>query len=165
MHVIRRIGCWVEDPELLPRIVASGAVTARHKNYEWPDPVAIVAACGAQTPDPRVVRYLRSALPGDPRMGYSWCRFRCGISDREMGCGERLDGVWIWPDGLAHYVEAHGVPLPDEVIATMQANDWEPPREFPQFEGTKWEIDNSFWEAWGRVHSVPKEPRGRPTRS
>jgi hypothetical protein len=157
MRVIRRIGYWVEDPELWRRSLASGAVpTPRYQHYVWPDPVAIVAACGAQTRDPRVVRYLRTGIPGDMQMGYSWCRFRCGIPNHELGCSEMTDGVWIWPDGLAHYVEVHGVPLPEEVIETMRANSWVPPVEPPTSADRRYEIDNSFWEEWGRSRSVPK---------
>ena len=89
-------------------------------------------------------------------MGYSWCRFRCGIPDRELGCSEMTDGVWIWPDGLAHYVEVHGVPLPEEVIETMRANSWVPPVELPASADRRWETDSSFWEEWGRSRSVAK---------
>jgi hypothetical protein len=165
VHVVRRIGYWAEDPELWRRIVASGGVSPRYRQWVWPDPVAIVAARGAQVADPRVVCYLRSGVPGDPRMGYSWCRFRCGISDAEMGCSEQTDGYWIWPDGLAHYVEAHGVLMPDEVIVTMRANDWMPPRELPHLAGMTWELDNTFWEEWGRVQSEPRVPARRPTKA
>jgi hypothetical protein len=44
-------------------------------------------------------------------MGYSQCRF-CGIQN---GSGEFTDGLLIWPEGLAHYVEKHHVRLPSEV--------------------------------------------------
>ena len=32
------------------------------------------------------------------------------------GFRERCDGVYIWPEGLAHYVRAHNVRLPAEVV-------------------------------------------------
>ena len=48
---------------------------------------------------------------------YSRCRFHCGITDQEMGFREYTDGEWIWPEGLVHYVNAHGILLPEEFIA------------------------------------------------
>jgi hypothetical protein len=44
-------------------------------------------------------------------MGPSTCRI-CGCLN---GSGELTDGVFIWPEGLSHYVRDHGVTLPDEV--------------------------------------------------
>jgi hypothetical protein len=42
----------------------------------------------------------------------SWCRF-CGA---ENGSSERSDGVYLWPEGLAHYIRRHNVRLPAAVI-------------------------------------------------
>jgi len=45
-------------------------------------------------------------------MGPSMCRI-CG----SVNCsGEFTDGVFLWPEGLAHYVFEHHVRLPDEVL-------------------------------------------------
>ena len=60
-------------------------------------------------------------------MGYSFCRFACGTPDEEMGSIDLYDGVWVWPEGLAHYVECHSVCLPDEFIETMRARTWQIP--------------------------------------
>src|SRR5262245_47957365 len=70
----------------------------------------------------RIVAYLRSGHEVTAYCGYSRCRFRCGVDDAEMGCAELTDGVWLWPEGLTHYVECHAVRLPEEFVATMQAN-------------------------------------------
>ena len=48
--------------------------------------------------------------------GMSYCRFGCGWN----GAAERSDGVWVWPDGLAHYVERHHVMLPQAFVAHMR---------------------------------------------
>lgn len=48
--------------------------------------------------------------------GYSWCRFFCGIPHQKMGSKELTDGSWRWPEGLSHYVRAHGVILPEEFV-------------------------------------------------
>jgi len=44
-----------------------------------------------------------------------------------MGCVDYFDGIWEWPQGLAHYVEKHSVVLPQEFIDTMRANAWKVP--------------------------------------
>jgi len=62
---------------------------------------------------------------GNSQMGFSWCRFFCGASDSEMGSKALTDGCWIWPEGLSHYVRAHGILLPEEFVAHALAN--EPP--------------------------------------
>ena len=33
------------------------------------------------------------------------------------------DGVWLWPEGLYHYVEDHNVRLPKEFISHIRLND------------------------------------------
>ena len=55
--------------------------------------------------------------------------FAAASPDSEMGSSDLTDGVWLWPEGLAHYVEVHGLPLPEEFIATMKGNSWQPPLE------------------------------------
>jgi hypothetical protein len=49
-------------------------------------------------------------------LGYSWCRFLCGVPREDMGYETRHDGRWIWPEGLSHYVRTHGITLPDEFV-------------------------------------------------
>jgi len=45
-------------------------------------------------------------------MGLSPCRI-CG---RNNGSLEYTDGTYLWPQGLAHYVDEHEVRLPDEFV-------------------------------------------------
>ncbi len=49
-------------------------------------------------------------------MGFSGCRL-CGEVN---GSAEFTDGVYLWPEGLAHYVREHSVKLPDEVLAHVR---------------------------------------------
>jgi hypothetical protein len=61
-----------------------------------------------------VVTYLRSGTAYVAAAGFSLCRI-CGAAN---GSTELTDGThFVWPEGLAHYVEAHDVRLPDEVVA------------------------------------------------
>jgi len=152
VQVIRRVGYWVNDREdgRLPSQVG-GNIQARSPQDVLPHPAAIIAALGARSPDMRVVHYLRNALRADMYCGYSYCRLRCGVPDSEMGSFDLTDGLWLWPEGLAHYVEAHGLPLPEEFIATMKANAWQPPQEFAGTGDGK--LDSLFWLEWGLRHS------------
>lgn len=94
----------------------------RHIGY-WDGPLAPDGrpdVCGFVTAgaDPAVQRsvaaYLRSGTAGGYAAGFSRCRL-CGIAN---GSAELTDGTdFVWPEGLAHYVEAHDVCLPDEVAA------------------------------------------------
>ncbi|MEI5673196.1 MULTISPECIES: hypothetical protein [unclassified Nocardioides] len=46
-------------------------------------------------------------------MGYSPCRI-CGVDN---GVVEYTDGTYVWPEGLAHYIDEHAVRLPDVLVA------------------------------------------------
>ncbi|WP_427896686.1 hypothetical protein ACQHIV_03445 [Kribbella sp. GL6] len=65
-----------------------------------------------------VVDYLRTGVISRTYMGYSRCRM-CG---RDNGVVELTDGVWVWPEGLAHYLDEHGVRLPSEFVAHVLAH-------------------------------------------
>ena len=157
MLLLRKVGYWADDSELGRRV--AGLWRERRtgeREILLPDPVAILAACGPRAADPRVLQYLRSAVKSDPCMGFSWCRFRCGVPDRTMGCCDQSDGTWMWPEGLSHYVEVHGLLLPDEFVATMEANSWRPPPEVRALFGRETKVDPLFWEEWGRLASHPE---------
>ena len=57
--------------------------------------------------------YLSSGTLFRAYMGLSPCRI-CG---RPNGAAEYTDGIYVWPEGLAHYVDEHAVRLPAEVVA------------------------------------------------
>ena len=54
----------------------------------------------------------------------SWCRFGCSLAN---GSAELTDGVFIWPEGLAHYVAEHSVALPDDFRQHAAKNHYEVP--------------------------------------
>jgi len=61
-----------------------------------------------------VAAYLRSGTVHIAAAGFSVCRL-CGVAN---GSTEQTDGEhFVWPEGLAHYLEEHGVRLPEEVVA------------------------------------------------
>lgn len=90
-------------------LIALGFWGGPSSDATLPDPRDFVDA--GWDPDERdlVAQYLRSGFLVRAYMGYS----RCRICDRENGDADLTDGVFIWPDGLAHYIVEHEVRLPD----------------------------------------------------
>ena len=64
----------------------------------------------------RLIDYLRAGRIYASYLGYSWCRFGCGVQDQRMGSRDLTDGSWVWPEGLAHYVSEHGITLPEQFV-------------------------------------------------
>ena len=93
---LRLIGYW-EGPH------AEGWPTAQNFVDPAQDRGDVRVICG----------YLEDGAVARKYRGLSKCRF-CG---EFVGSLERTDGVYIWPDGLAHYVREHSVRLPDEFLA------------------------------------------------
>jgi hypothetical protein len=100
------VGFWVDpvDPD-----------TAR-----FSEPQALVDSSWDPAERARVVDYLKRGELLDVERGYSWCRFRCGISERDMGSKTLTDGHYYWPEGFAHYLERHGVKPPEEFLAHVR---------------------------------------------
>jgi len=96
-----------------------------------------------------VVRYLRSGTAAQHWCGYSWCRFECGVDRSEIGASDLTDGEWLWPEGLAHYVGAHSVRVPDELIARAlgpRARAAVPADRFDQEDD--YEVERDWWLRW-----------------
>jgi hypothetical protein len=127
--------------------------------YAWrtgsdlPDPRWLVQRGWRRRERSRILAYLRSAPVHAAWCGYSYCRFWLCLTPRpRMGSCDLSDGEWLWPQGLAHYVERHSVCLPDEFVEAMRSNGWHPPppAEPPTAGGGEIDYDLSFWVAWGR---------------
>jgi hypothetical protein len=111
----------------------------------------------------RIIAYLRAGRELNSWDGYSYCRFGCrdrfedpvdpGVED--MGVSDLFDGVWIWPEGLAHYVERHSVRLPEEFVDHMRSCSWVVPDARVLWEvlvedEEAEDVDHTFWIAWGK---------------
>ena len=61
-------------------------------------------------------------------LAYATCRFvGCTAPARELGCATMTDGVWLWPEGLLHYLRAHAVRPPEgfvQHLCAAAAKDW-----------------------------------------
>jgi hypothetical protein len=122
-----------------------------------PKPQSLVKRKWHETDLAFILGYLRgghNALKWEPQPGiilinayggWSTCRFNCeeGLFN---GSEEYTDGEWIWPEGLAHYVERHNVVLPDEFVETMRRNSWKVPAEVILTIQRK--KDFEFWLSW-----------------
>lgn len=73
----------------------------------------------------KVVEYLRSGVIAIASPGMA----KSVLDDTQVvGTSSwRTDGVWLWPDALAYYVEAHGVCLPLPFIRHIQGNKYSVP--------------------------------------
>ncbi len=118
----------------------------------YPRPQALV---GRWQPARRaaVVRYLRAGPRFESYAGTSFCRFACGVPSRQMGHRDRSDGVWVWPEGLAHYVEAHAVRLPERFIRHAVAHR-ERLATIDLGRERLGRIDDTRWVAWGRARGA-----------
>ena len=67
----------------------------------------------SDTYDPEVASYLKAG-----EVKYSWRGFSsCRLCNEALHVSRCLtDGVYIWPEGLPHYLEEHGTPLPEEFL-------------------------------------------------
>ena len=97
-------------------------------------------------PDARlsaVADYLDSGVIFERYRGVSWCRFGCGES--RMGSCDLTDGVWLWPEGLSHYLRYHSVCLPEVFVSHALAG-----RPIVDVaENT--DIDLRVWSEWARA--------------
>ena len=79
---------------------------------EYPDPRDLIDPAWDQGERDVVGTYLANGTISRTYMGYSPCRM-CGQNN---GAIEFTDGVFACPSGLAHYVDEHGVRLPQEFV-------------------------------------------------
>jgi hypothetical protein len=140
--VLHAVGYWNHDAWPFP-IPKAGFVQL---TAGFPHPPRLIEALGPMPADDRVLRYLRSGSIRATCMGSSYCRFGC---ESRQGSTCLTDGDWVWPAGLAHYVEVHQVPLPDEFLAAMQRNQWQVPRpQWSLFAPRRKPWDSIFWITW-----------------
>lgn len=117
---LRLIGYWASDHTL-----------------DWPKVTDFVDAGWDVAERQLTVDYLRHGALARSFWGISTCRL-CG---QENGRSELTDGEWLWPDGLAHYLEVHEVRLPEEFVDHVRTRALKVAEE---------EIDRSWWRAQRR---------------
>jgi hypothetical protein len=86
---------------------------------------------------------------------------RCRFADcaRDVGHRELTDGVFVWPEGLAHYVAEHGVRLPAHAVAHMRRRRGVvPPLVLPALREALY--DARPWCRWARSRRACVDLRG-----
>ena len=91
-----------------------------------------------------IIRYLTTSPVVANFRGLSNCRFGCG----ENGSAEQSDGVWIWPEGLAHYVEQHNVTLPPAFVAHMKDQQFNVDTQADELP-----TSTALWRSWCCQHT------------
>ena len=163
---LKAVGYWRPSEETLrrewgrgyggrPRALREIAARRGRQPNPLPDPAWLVWAGWNPTELPGVLAYLRAGQEWIRFRGWSYCRFACGIAPSALGDRDLTDGVWVWPEGLAHYVEAHSVRLPDEFIEYMRVQGWRAPAEpiarwVDRAAADRPGVDFSFWIEWSR---------------
>jgi hypothetical protein len=117
---LRLIGYWASDTD-----------------RQWPDPRTLVDRAWADAEREVIAWYLRYGLVASTYMGRSTCRF-CGV---QVGNVELTDGAYVWPEGLAHYVDEHQVRLPQEFVTHVHEME-DRLRDAP--------IDRAWWRDQGK---------------
>lgn len=80
---------------------------------EWPEVTQFVDEGWDDTERHMVAVYLSNGTVARQWRGWSYCRI-CG---EQNGDSDLTDGVFIWPEGLAHYVHVHAVRLPADFVS------------------------------------------------
>jgi hypothetical protein len=113
--VLRSIGYWRSD--LQP---------------ELPDPAHWQDSTWNAAERDFALRYLELGYPIASALGAASCRL-CGAAN---GSQELSDGVFVWPEGLAHYIREHSVRLPDAVLEAFR-------RRLADLEEA--DVDDTWW--------------------
>jgi len=116
MNLIR-IGYWSSDTD-----------------SRWPDVNQFVDDSISEEIRYEISEYLSRGLITRAYMGYSPCRI-CGENNGNL---EFTDGVYTWPEGLAHYVRAHNVRLPTEFLQHVESRT-------DELEDS--EVDDTWWRS------------------
>lgn len=120
---LKLIGYWHADSEL-------------DEGAQWPRPDDFIDESWERYEREDVARYLEHGFFYRCSMGNSHCRI-CGVSNGSL---ELTDGTYYWPEGLAHYVDAHNVRLPEEFLEHVRARQNELITALP---------DGSWWLTQG----------------
>jgi hypothetical protein len=56
--------------------------------------------------------------------GPSWCRMGCAGFPKDIGTQDLTDGVWLFPEGLVHYVRHHAVRPPAAFLEHLRGRDF-----------------------------------------
>jgi hypothetical protein len=86
---------------------------------DFPDPLELVDSGWLPEERQVVALYLDSGTEHAAYKGWSDCRI-CGIMN---GSRDLTDDIWLWPEGLSHYVRIHSVRPPAEFLKHVYSSE------------------------------------------
>lgn len=93
--VLRNVGYWKTEEHL-----------------DYPEPADLIDFSWSEASRCDVANYLTHGLIAGSWAGIAKCR----ICKTSLGFRDLSDGVFVWPEGLDHYVLVHAVRLPEEFL-------------------------------------------------
>lgn len=130
----------------MPKLYGIGFFISSLRDPDLPAPQELV---GHDSRLSLVADYLDAGLVHTRYRGYSWCRL-CDIEYSEMGSADLTDGIWIWPEGLSHYLRHHSVLLPEPFLSHALAA---PTQSMPPDDAT---TDIELWLEWSRPRRISR---------
>ena len=103
----------------------------------------------------KIINYLNKGNTYVSWRGLSNCRFSCGTDSSKMGFRCFTDNIWVWPEGLSHYIDKHNVILPNEFIEHMAENSWTIPNINVEYTGREM-YSYEFWYNYTKKHIMNK---------
>lgn len=115
---LKRVGYWNEPGSFFDAFLCAVAdATGSPRPNVGDFPFRHVEAGWALTREGKIERdivlaHLKSGRRHEAYFGYHTC-LMCGS---DAGYQDLTDGTYVWPEGYAHYIEAHGVKPPQDFI-------------------------------------------------
>ncbi|MEO6726992.1 MAG: hypothetical protein ABIP14_17015 [Blastocatellia bacterium] len=120
----------------------------------WPDPARFVDPQWEPEIRDVVIKYLDAGETLSMCMGRSWCRFRCReYGQWGLGSSTLTDGVYLWPNGLSHYLEKHAVRLPQSFVEHVLQRAKQPTRLESLLRWLAGEPGPDYDEDWWRAQT------------
>jgi hypothetical protein len=126
------------------RLILLGYWDAEGVSQQWPRPEDFVDSDWDLEERDLVADYLGRGFVARSYMGLS----RCRMCDAQNGALELTDGVYVWPEGLAHYVRDHAVRPPDRFVGHAVRST------------EAWESADRDEDWWGSIRNVPAATPG-----
>ena len=144
------------EPRIDKTLLEIGFWADTYSGGRGPDPRLLVAPTWAKKDRAKLMDYLNNGLVWRAYLGFSFCRFNCGIPRGGMGSLTLTDGTWAWPKGLAHYVGVHLIALPDQFLEHARAQAFQIDAQFasPAMPGElRWlalpaDGTSELWQRW-----------------
>jgi hypothetical protein len=145
------MGYWCQDVKALRQAIShddetDGVVVEDVAETDPVHPRLFVDPSWEKDHRQKIIRYLKEAPMVLEFAGMSYCRFGCGWN----GSREQSDGVWLWPEGLSHYVEKHDVMLPEAFVKHVKDHDFAIP--VSENESMGFPASPHVWRKWCYQH-------------